>query len=107
MLFPYRLNAFWKLVAWEDDARLRKRLLHNPLGSSHGEATLKAALEHGASSSARGVPCAFGIVTGQQQQMQSSNLMDRDLDDLTGELEWAETAVRSNLHLCPLRVDGY
>jgi hypothetical protein len=42
------LNAFWKLVAWEDDARLRKHLLHNPLGSSHGEATLKAALEHGA-----------------------------------------------------------
>lgn len=34
--------------AWEDDARRRKRFVHNPLGSSHPEATLKAALEHGA-----------------------------------------------------------
>lgn len=38
---------FWKLDAWEDDARRRKRFVHNPYGSSHPEATLKAALEHG------------------------------------------------------------
>lgn len=44
----YRLNEFWKLDAWEDDARRRKRFVHNPLGSTHPEATLKAALEHGA-----------------------------------------------------------
>ena len=37
-----------KLDVWEDDARRRKRFVHNPLGSSHPEATLKAALEHGA-----------------------------------------------------------
>ena len=43
----FRLNEFWKLDAWEDDARRRKRFVHNPLGSSHPEATLKAALEHG------------------------------------------------------------
>lgn len=42
------MNEFWKLDAWEDDARRRKRFVHNPLGSSHPEATLKAALEHGA-----------------------------------------------------------
>lgn len=38
---------FWKLDAWEDDARRRKRFVRNPYGSSHPEATLKAALEHG------------------------------------------------------------
>ncbi|XP_037087488.1 LOW QUALITY PROTEIN: neurobeachin-like, partial [Pollicipes pollicipes] len=39
---------FWKLDAWEDDSRRRRRLVPNPYGSSHPEATLKAALEHGA-----------------------------------------------------------
>ncbi|XP_059351407.1 neurobeachin-like isoform X3 [Daphnia carinata] len=40
---------FWRLDAWEDDSRRRKRMVRNPFGSSHPEATLKAALEHGAS----------------------------------------------------------
>jgi len=40
---------FWRLDAWEDDSRRRKRMIRNPLGSTHPEATLKAALEHGAS----------------------------------------------------------
>lgn len=44
----FRSAEYWKLDAWEDDARRRKRFVHNPLGSSHPEATLKAALEHGA-----------------------------------------------------------
>lgn len=43
-----RLNEFWKLDAWEDDARRRKRFVHNPLGTTHPEASLKAAIEHGA-----------------------------------------------------------
>lgn len=43
-----RLSEFWKLDAWEDDARRRKRLIHNPRGSTHPQATLKAAIEHGA-----------------------------------------------------------
>lgn len=42
------MSEFWKLDAWEDDARRRKRFVHNPLGSTHPEATLKAAIEHGA-----------------------------------------------------------
>lgn len=46
--FVIRLSEFWKLDAWEDDARRRKRLIHNPRGSSHPQATLKAAIEHGA-----------------------------------------------------------
>lgn len=44
----YRLNEFWKLDAWEDDARRRKRFVHNPFGTTHPEASLKAAIEHGA-----------------------------------------------------------
>lgn len=42
------MNEFWKLDAWEDDARRRKRFVHNPLGTTHPEASLKAAIEHGA-----------------------------------------------------------
>eukprot|EP00095_Tigriopus_kingsejongensis_P003666 maker-scaffold11_size778918-snap-gene-3.18 protein:Tk03666 transcript:maker-scaffold11_size778918-snap-gene-3.18-mRNA-1 annotation:"PREDICTED: neurobeachin-like" len=41
-------QEFWKLDVWEDDARRRRRLIRNPLGSTHPEATLKAAIEHGA-----------------------------------------------------------
>ena len=37
---------------WEDDYRRRRRLVRNPLGSAHPEATLKAALEHGAADDA-------------------------------------------------------
>jgi hypothetical protein len=100
-LVAHRLNEFWKLDAWEDDARRRKRFVHNPLGSSHPEATLKAALEHGAPEDAilqarEEFHAHLAASRGQQQQMQSSDLMDdselladdRDLDvDLTGELE--------------------
>lgn len=40
--------TFWKLDAWEDDARRRKRMVQNPRGSTHPQAALKAALENGA-----------------------------------------------------------
>lgn len=43
---------FWKLDSWEDDSRRRRRQVKNPIGSSHPEATLKAALEHGATDDA-------------------------------------------------------
>ncbi|KAF4532521.1 hypothetical protein B566_EDAN010813 [Ephemera danica] len=90
---------FWKLDVWEDDARRRKRLVHNPLGSSHPEATLKAALEHGAPEDAilaarEEFHAHVARAQQQQQSMQSStDLMDdselmaddRDLDaDLAG-----------------------
>ena len=32
---------------WEDDSRRRRRFIRNPLGSTHPEAALKAAIEHG------------------------------------------------------------
>ncbi|XP_064555038.1 neurobeachin isoform X10 [Drosophila montana] len=45
---PLAKSTYWKLDAWEDDARRRKRMVQNPRGSSHPQATLKAALENGA-----------------------------------------------------------
>ncbi|GBP72415.1 Neurobeachin [Eumeta japonica] len=33
-------TQYWKLDSWEDDARRRRRLVPNPRGSSHPEATL-------------------------------------------------------------------
>ncbi|XP_066592633.1 neurobeachin isoform X4 [Prorops nasuta] len=93
-----KLAEYWKLDAWEDDARRRKRFVHNPLGSSHPEATLKAALEHGAPEDAilqarEEFHAHLAASRAHQQQLQSSDLMDdsellsddRDLDsDLTG-----------------------
>lgn len=48
-LFFFSSDAleFWKLDVWEDDSRRRRRLVRNPLGSTHPQATLKAAIEHG------------------------------------------------------------
>ncbi|XP_019377732.1 PREDICTED: lipopolysaccharide-responsive and beige-like anchor protein isoform X6 [Gavialis gangeticus] len=44
---PSRPREFWRLDYWEDDLRRRRRFVRNPLGSTHPEATLKAAIEHG------------------------------------------------------------
>ncbi|CAB0041903.1 unnamed protein product, partial [Trichogramma brassicae] len=92
------MSEYWKLDAWEDDARRRKRFVHNPLGSSHPEATLKAALEHGAPEDAilqarEEFHAHLAASRAHQQQIQSTDLMDdselltddRDLDaDLAG-----------------------
>ncbi|KAF7268650.1 hypothetical protein GWI33_018245, partial [Rhynchophorus ferrugineus] len=93
----YRLTEFWKLDAWEDDARRRKRFVHNPLGSSHPEASLKAAIEHGAPEDAilqaREEFHAHLAATRNHQQNQLNELVDdsellsddRELDsDLNG-----------------------
>ncbi|KAK3778710.1 hypothetical protein RRG08_012982 [Elysia crispata] len=48
----YGNKEFWKLDIWEDDSRRRRRMIRNPLGSNHPEATLKAAIEHGAAEDA-------------------------------------------------------
>ncbi|XP_060102640.1 lipopolysaccharide-responsive and beige-like anchor protein [Heteronotia binoei] len=39
-------REFWRLDYWEDDLRRRRRFVRNPLGTTHPEATLKAAIEH-------------------------------------------------------------
>lgn len=90
---------FWKLDSWEDDSRRRKRFVPNPLGSSHPEATLKAAIEHGAPEDAilQAREEFHAQLAAQrrslQQPLQSPDLLDdselttddRDLDaDVTG-----------------------
>ncbi|XP_069782538.1 lipopolysaccharide-responsive and beige-like anchor protein isoform X2 [Narcine bancroftii] len=42
-----RPREFWRLDYWEDDLRRRRRFVRNSFGSTHPEATLKAAIEHG------------------------------------------------------------
>ncbi|XP_041461017.1 neurobeachin-like isoform X4 [Lytechinus variegatus] len=40
-------REYFRLDMWEDNTRRHRRLVRNPYGSSHTEATLKAAIEHG------------------------------------------------------------
>ncbi len=49
-LFPvlFSREEFYRLDTWEDDSRRRRRFVPNPYGSAHAEATLRAAIEHGA-----------------------------------------------------------
>lgn len=59
----YRPESFWRLDFWEDDLRRRRRFFRNLFGSSHSEATLKAAAENvrdaaGGEGALLGVPAA-------------------------------------------------
>ncbi|KAG5684962.1 hypothetical protein PVAND_014167 [Polypedilum vanderplanki] len=85
-------QIFWKLDAWEDDARRRKRLVQNPRGSSHPEATLQAITDstEEASNGNREETIYSQIAVPRSQQpdlLDDSELLieDRELDlDLTG-----------------------
>ncbi|KFM61720.1 Neurobeachin, partial [Stegodyphus mimosarum] len=89
-------REYLKLDSWEDDARRRKRFVQNPYGSSHPQATLKAAIEHGAPEDAilqaREEFHQHLALTRRQQQhhLQSSDLLDDsdlwDDKDLDAEL---------------------
>ncbi|XP_053681698.1 neurobeachin isoform X2 [Sabethes cyaneus] len=89
----YQKHIFWKLDAWEDDARRRKRMVQNPRGSSHPQATLKASLENGGNEEAREaardeIYSQIAVPRSQQPDLlDDSELLieDRELDlDLTG-----------------------
>ena len=94
-------REFWKLDVWEDDARRRRRLIRNPLGSAHPEATLKACLEHGAPDDAIQVAQAefhAHLAANRSQQAAASHdlvedsellVEDRELDsDTQGEIHF-------------------
>uniref|UniRef100_A0A8C6NTQ5 Neurobeachin n=1 Tax=Nothobranchius furzeri TaxID=105023 RepID=A0A8C6NTQ5_NOTFU len=81
-----RPRDFWRLDYWEDDLRRRRRFIRNPFGSSHTEATLKAAAEHGQS------PPEEDLLKGQQsirspalgnQNSESETSLDGDDDTLS------------------------
>ncbi|XP_048798569.1 lipopolysaccharide-responsive and beige-like anchor protein isoform X5 [Lagopus muta] len=87
---PSRPREFWRLDYWEDDLRRRRRFVRNPLGSTHPEATLKAAGEH--------APDEDILVKGKQsiksqalgnQNSESEILLEGD-DDITSFIEERE-----------------
>lgn len=61
-----RPREFWRLDYWEDDLRRRRRFVRNPLGSTHPEATLKTAVEHGQCAN-HSLPGAAGTVLGNEE----------------------------------------
>ncbi|XP_037327115.2 lipopolysaccharide-responsive and beige-like anchor protein isoform X3 [Pungitius pungitius] len=95
-----RPREFWRLDYWEDDLRRRRRFIRNPFGSTHSEATLKAAAEHVAYISApeedvlKGKQSIRGQALGNQNSESEalldgdddtmSSLEDKDLENLTG-----------------------
>ena len=73
---------YWKLDSWEDDSRRRRRLVKNPQGSSHPEAALKAAIEHGANEDAiNAAREAFHahLAASQKSEQQSHDTSEDDL----------------------------
>ncbi|CAJ1052506.1 lipopolysaccharide-responsive and beige-like anchor protein isoform X2 [Xyrichtys novacula] len=98
-----RPREFWRLDYWEDDLRRRRRFIRNPFGSTHSQATLKAAAEH--------VP-EEDILKGKQsirsQALENQNsesetsldgdddtlssLEDKDLENLTGPVNLSTSA---------------
>ncbi|XP_041056464.1 lipopolysaccharide-responsive and beige-like anchor protein isoform X1 [Carcharodon carcharias] len=79
-----RPREFWRLDYWEDDLRRRRRFVRNSFGSTHPEAALKAATEHGSEEDV--------LVKGRQsirtqavgnQNSESEILLEGDDDTLT------------------------
>ncbi|XP_071977592.1 lipopolysaccharide-responsive and beige-like anchor protein isoform X2 [Engystomops pustulosus] len=99
-----RPREFWRLDYWEDDLRRRRRFVRNPLGSTHPEATLKAAIEHDPEESAlvKGKQSIKGqVVGGQISENDSllegdddtlSSLEEKDLENLTGPVSLSTSA---------------
>ncbi|XP_068798363.1 lipopolysaccharide-responsive and beige-like anchor protein isoform X7 [Struthio camelus] len=93
---PSRPREFWRLDYWEDDLRRRRRFVRNPLGSTHPEATLKAAGEHAPDEDVlvKGKQSIKSQVLGNQNSESEillegdddalSSIEDKDLDNFTG-----------------------
>ncbi|XP_040274469.1 lipopolysaccharide-responsive and beige-like anchor protein [Bufo bufo] len=91
-----RPREFWRLDYWEDDLRRRRRFVRNPLGSTHPEAILRAAIEHDPEESAlvKGKQSIRSqVVGGQIAESDSllegdddtlSSLEEKDLENVTG-----------------------
>ncbi|CAI9156744.1 unnamed protein product [Rangifer tarandus platyrhynchus] len=91
-----RPREFWRLDYWEDDLRRRRRFVRNPLGSTHPEATLKTAVEHGQYEDilAKGKQSIKSQALGNQNSENEtllegdddtlSSMDEKDLENLTG-----------------------
>uniref|UniRef100_H3DK38 LPS responsive beige-like anchor protein n=1 Tax=Tetraodon nigroviridis TaxID=99883 RepID=H3DK38_TETNG len=98
-----RPREFWRLDYWEDDLRRRRRFTRNPFGSTHSEATLKAAAEHVSEEDilkgkqpirgqALGNPSSESetLLDGEDDTL--SSLDEKDLDNLTGPVSLSTSA---------------
>ncbi|ETE70830.1 Lipopolysaccharide-responsive and beige-like anchor protein, partial [Ophiophagus hannah] len=98
---PSRPREFWRLDYWEDDLRRRRRFVRNPLGSTHPEATLKAAIDH--------APDEDVLVKGKQsiknqalgnQNSESEVLLEVDDDNLSSMEEKELENLTGPISLC-------
>ncbi|KAK2817203.1 hypothetical protein Q5P01_025394 [Channa striata] len=98
-----RPREFWRLDYWEDDLRRRRRFIRNPFGSTHSEATLKAAAEHVSEEDIlKGKQSIRGQALGNQNSESEtlldgdddtlSSLEDKDLENLTGPVNVSTSA---------------
>ncbi|XP_042340436.1 lipopolysaccharide-responsive and beige-like anchor protein isoform X3 [Plectropomus leopardus] len=103
-----RPREFWRLDYWEDDLRRRRRFIRNPSGSTHSEATLKAAAEHVADISASEEDILKGKQSIRSQALGNQNsesetsldgdddtlssLEEKDLENLTGPVNLSTSA---------------
>uniref|UniRef100_A0A673HKF7 Lipopolysaccharide-responsive and beige-like anchor protein n=1 Tax=Sinocyclocheilus rhinocerous TaxID=307959 RepID=A0A673HKF7_9TELE len=96
-----RSREFWRLDYWEDDLRRRRRFIRNPFGSTHSEATLKAAAEH-EEDVLKGKQSIRSSVLGNQNSESEllledddtlSSLEEKDLENLTGPVNLSTSAL--------------
>ncbi|KAG7314175.1 hypothetical protein KOW79_022671 [Hemibagrus wyckioides] len=81
-------QCFWRMDFWEDDLRRRRRMIRNPFGSSHSEATLKSAAEHAPEDDVlKGQQ--LGKDTARNQSSESESLTEGD-DETISSLEEKE-----------------
>uniref|UniRef100_A0A673HMB2 Lipopolysaccharide-responsive and beige-like anchor protein n=1 Tax=Sinocyclocheilus rhinocerous TaxID=307959 RepID=A0A673HMB2_9TELE len=98
-----RSREFWRLDYWEDDLRRRRRFIRNPFGSTHSEATLKAAAEHAPEEDVlKGKQSIRSSVLGNQNSESEllledddtlSSLEEKDLENLTGPVNLSTSAL--------------
>uniref|UniRef100_A0A672LMS9 Neurobeachin n=1 Tax=Sinocyclocheilus grahami TaxID=75366 RepID=A0A672LMS9_SINGR len=98
-----RPREFWRLDYWEDDLRRRRRFIRNPFGSTHSEATLKAAAEHAPEEDVlKGKQSIRSSVLGNQNSESEllledddtlSSLEEKDLENLTGPVNLSTSAL--------------
>ncbi|XP_056121044.1 lipopolysaccharide-responsive and beige-like anchor protein isoform X1 [Rhinichthys klamathensis goyatoka] len=97
-----RPREFWRLDYWEDDLRRRRRFIRNPFGSTHSEATLKAAAEHAPEEDVlKGKQSIRSSVLGKQNSESEllledddtlSSLEEKELENLTGPVNLSTSA---------------
>uniref|UniRef100_A0A674MXB1 LPS responsive beige-like anchor protein n=1 Tax=Takifugu rubripes TaxID=31033 RepID=A0A674MXB1_TAKRU len=98
-----RPREFWRLDYWEDDLRRRRRFIRNPFGSTHSEATLKAAADHVSEEDIlRGKqPIRGQALANQNSESETlldgdddtlSSLDEKDLDNVTGPVNLSTNA---------------